>query len=655
MFKIHVESGAEAGRAFVAPRDLEDGHVFLVGRAAECDVVIPEEHVSSRHGEFVFQNRKLSYRDRNSTNGSALLRDGERSALVGAQLTELWDEDRLLLGNPSSPVRLRVEVVKALRPSPPQGQSLSVLAVSHMHTLHELEGRFGQDPQWGARLYRAAKLMGGSLELREVCEHACAAIFDLLPTATNISLLGDQRPSATGSDEDLTPPEPKDLVPLLSVDRAGQPLAGERPSRQLVQQVLAQKAAVVVCDTAAVDPSQSMIRAKIRSVLGAPLCVGERIVGIAQVDNRDGQGAFGQEELEALVVLVQQVALQLENARLFQRVAVAEQRLQGENRFLKGKEGRDFAEIIGQSDAMQRVFHLVKRVVDTKAIVMVTGETGTGKELVARAIHQQSQRRDKLFVAQNCSAMTETLLESELFGHKRGAFTGADADKKGLFELADKGTLFLDEIGETTPTLQAKLLRALQESEIRPVGAMYTKQVDVRVIAATNRDLQEEVKAGRFREDLYYRLNVFPIHLPPLRERGEDVALLADYFLKRACREFGRPAASFSPEASSLLLSYRWPGNIRELQNEVQRIVIHGVPGEFVLPEHLADRIARAGDLLQRINPTRGGLREMMDQVERWLLLDTLRECDNNKTRAAVVLKITREGLHKKLARHGLS
>jgi Nif-specific regulatory protein len=251
--------------------------------------------------------------------------------------------------------------------------------------------------------------------------------------------------------------------------------------------------------------------------------------------------------------------------------------------------------------------------------------------------------------------MTETLLESELFGHKRGAFTGADADKKGLFELADKGTLFLDEIGETTPTLQAKLLRALQESEIRPVGAMYTKQVDVRVIAATNRDLQEEVKAGRFREDLYYRLNVFPIHLPPLRERGEDVALLADYFLKRACREFGRPAASFSPEASSLLLSYRWPGNIRELQNEVQRIVIHGVPGEFVLPEHLADRIARAGDLLQRINPTRGGLREMMDQVERWLLLDTLRECDNNKTRAAVVLKITREGLHKKLARHGLS
>jgi Nif-specific regulatory protein len=388
--------------------------------------------------------------------------------------------------------------------------------------------------------------------------------------------------------------------------------------------------------------------------MGAPLVIGERIVGILQVDNREGQGLFAQDDLEALVVLSQQVALLLENARLFQRVKLAEERLERENRFLKRQQSRQFSSIIGDSGAMMQVFELVKRVVDTRATVLVTGETGTGKELIARAIHQQSPRAEKLFVAQNCSALPESLLESELFGHKRGAFTGADADKKGLFELAHQGTIFLDEIGETTPALQAKLLRVLQESEVRPVGSMYPRKIDARVIAATNRDLEAEVAAGRFREDLYYRLNVFPIHLPPLRDRGDDVVLLWEYFLQKFCREFNRPAMSLSPEAAAQLRAYRWPGNIRELQNEVQRVVIYGVSGDLILPEHLADRICQVGGLIKKVNPERGGLKEMMEQVERWLLLESLREHDNNKTRAAASLQITREGLHKKLSRHGI-
>jgi Nif-specific regulatory protein len=415
-----------------------------------------------------------------------------------------------------------------------------------------------------------------------------------------------------------------------------------------------QQAGVLICDAADAEPSRSIVRARIQSVMGAPLVIGERIVGILQVDNREGQGLFAQDDLEALVVLSQQVALLLENARLFQRVKLAEERLERENRFLKRQQSRQFSSIIGDSGAMMQVFELVKRVVDTRATVLVTGETGTGKELIARAIHQQSPRAEKLFVAQNCSALPESLLESELFGHKRGAFTGADADKKGLFELAHQGTIFLDEIGETTPALQAKLLRVLQESEVRPVGSMSPRKLYARVIAATNRDLEAEVAAGRFREDLYYRLNVFPLHLPPLRDRGDDVVLHWEYFLQKFCREFNRPAMSLSPEAAAQLRAYRWPGNIRELQNEVQRVVIYGVSGDLILPEHLADRICQVGGLIKKVNPERGGLKEMMEQVERWLLLESLREHDNNKTRAAASLQITREGLHKKLSRHGI-
>jgi transcriptional regulator with GAF, ATPase, and Fis domain len=645
-FQIHVEISGEPPRLFLGPRELAEGHSFLIGRLESCDIPIKVDHVSSRHGELVYQGGALTFRDLNSTNGSALLRGGERSALGEARLC---DEDYLLLGNPEAPVRLRVEIHEER--AAPAPSEISILAISHIGTARALEGRYGQDPRWGARLYRAARLLGASLDLRQVCEHACAATFDLLPAATNINLLLDQRPSTPQGEEEA---QRRDLVPFFSVNRQGEPLHGERPSRHVLTQVLEQQAAVLICDASAMDASKSIVRSQIHSLIGAPLVIGERIVGILQVDNRDGQGLFAQDDLEALVVLAQQVALLLENARLYQRVKLAEEQLQRENRFLKKQQSRAFSAIVGQGEAMRRVFGLVERVVDTRATVLITGETGTGKELIAHAIHHQSSRADKLFVAQNCSALPEGLLESELFGHKRGAFTGADADKKGLFELADKGTIFLDEIGETTPGLQARLLRVLQESEIRAVGSMYPRKIDVRVIAATNRDLEREVREGRFREDLYYRLNVFPIHLPPLRERGEDIELLANHFVRRFCQEFNRSALSFSPEAAALMQSYRWPGNIRELQNEIQRVVIYGVPGDLILPEHLAERIGQTGDLLQRAQPTRGSLKEMIDQVERWILLETLREHDNNKTRAAAALQITREGLHKKLARHGI-
>jgi transcriptional regulator with GAF, ATPase, and Fis domain len=286
--------------------------------------------------------------------------------------------------------------------------------------------------------------------------------------------------------------------------------------------------------------------------------------------------------------------------------------------------------------------------------VCIEGETGTGKELIASAVHHQSPRASKMFVAQNCAALPENLLESELFGHRRGAFTSADSDKKGLFEIADGGTLFLDEVGEMPLALQAKLLRVLQEGTIRPLGGTSERQVDVRIICATNRDLQAEVAAGRFRQDLYYRLAVFPVRLPPLRERADDIPRLAAFFLRRYATEHRVNLPGFTQEALDALAAAPWPGNIRELENEVQRIVINAEPEHWVEVSDLSPRLRKVESTLGRVAPKKGTLKEMVEQVERALLIEALREHGGNKTRTAAALGITREGLHKKLDKLGL-
>jgi transcriptional regulator with GAF, ATPase, and Fis domain len=358
-------------------------------------------------------------------------------------------------------------------------------------------------------------------------------------------------------------------------------------------------------------------------------------------------------------VLAHHASLAVANARLVQRLRAADERLKKENAFLKTREesrrvGKGQQEMIGHSVAMRALLDKLAKVVDTRVTVLIEGETGVGKELIAAAVHYGSRRRAQLFVTQNCAAMPDNLLESELFGHRKGSFTGAHEDKKGLFEIADGGTLFLDEASEMPLGLQSKLLRALQEGEIRPLGASHEKKVDVRIVAATNRNLEKEVAEGRFREDLYYRLNVFPIRVPPLRERREDIPVLAEHFLKRYSAELGKPAAGFTQQSMELLAAYDFPGNVRELQNEVQRLVIQIEGDGFVTPELLSQRIRQVEGLVERIKPTKGTLKETMDQVERWLLVEALREHDNNKTATAKTLGITREGLHKKLRSFGL-
>jgi two-component system response regulator HupR/HoxA len=337
-----------------------------------------------------------------------------------------------------------------------------------------------------------------------------------------------------------------------------------------------------------------------------------------------------------------------ENARLVGELRVANDRLSTENAYLRGT-ATDY-EIVGESAGIRGVLEGIAKVAPSRTLVLVEGETGTGKELVARAIHAASPRRDRLFVALNCASLSEGILESELFGHRRGAFTGAVADRKGLFEVADGGTLFLDEISETTPELQAKLLRVLQDGEIRLVGDNHPRRVDVRVVAATNRRLEDEVKAGRFREDLYYRLRVFPIRIPPLRERLEDVPTLARHLVRRVATQLGKAVGEPTDEALALLASYPFPGNVRELANEIERAVLLTDAGEPVGEDALSEHIQEAA--LDGTAP--GALRRKTEDVEREEIAAAIKRSGGNKTHAAEALGITYRGLLKKMKRLGI-
>jgi DNA-binding NtrC family response regulator len=305
--------------------------------------------------------------------------------------------------------------------------------------------------------------------------------------------------------------------------------------------------------------------------------------------------------------------------------------------------------LVGHSRQMIELYKEIARVASYRSTVLIVGESGTGKELVARAIHHHSPRAARAFIAVNCGALTETLLEAELFGHARGSFTGAVADKKGLFEEAEGGTIFLDEIGETSQALQVKLLRALQEGEIRRVGASKTTKTDVRVIAATNRDLEGEVLAGRFREDLFFRLSVITLRVPPLRERREDIPLLAHHFLRRTCEETGK-SVTLSESALAVLLNYDWGGNVRELENSIEHAVLHS-RGATIAESDLPLRLRSPRAPRPEAEPSlEGKLFEnlpSLEEMERRYLLHVLEAVDGNRTRAAEVLEIDRRTLYR--------
>src|SRR5438876_580514 len=349
--------------------------------------------------------------------------------------------------------------------------------------------------------------------------------------------------------------------------------------------------------------------------------------------------------------------LSLEKTVLVVRNALRQRRLEMENLALRARMDRHET-MVGESYAIRQLREQVAMAAPTNGRVLIYGENGTGKELVARTIHALSRRRNSAFVEVNCAAIPEDLIESELFGHVRGAFTGAVADRRGKFEAADGGTIFLDEIGDMSLKTQAKVLRVLQEQTMEPVGGTATVRVDVRVLAATNKDLQTEIRAGRFREDLYFRLNVIPIFVPALRDRQEDIPLLADHFMAGFAREYGRRVKSFESGARSALQRYPWPGNVRELRNVIERLMIM-VPGESIVAGDLTfldltgvPRADAAGPLAAA---ERGTLYEARDQFERDLILRTLAAQQGNMSRTAEVLGVERSNLYRKMKAFGIA
>ena len=335
--------------------------------------------------------------------------------------------------------------------------------------------------------------------------------------------------------------------------------------------------------------------------------------------------------------------------------ALRHRQLEEENINLKARlDARfDFGDIIGRSPSMRELFETLSLVAPSDATILIQGESGTGKELVANASHHNSPRKDHPFVKVNCAALPETLLENELFGHEKGAFTGATGPKKGRFQLADRGTLFLDEIAEMAPATQAKILRVLQEREFEPVGGTRTVQVDTRIISASNRTLEDEIAAGRFREDLYYRINVVMIKVPPLRNRSADIPLLADYFLRQYAEKNHRRLKGFHPGAMDLLLRHAWPGNVRELENVIERAVIMA-RGDMVGPEHFPSTLQDPDAGESPREPVLASGRSLKE-VEKEMILKTLEDMGGNRTRTAETLGISRRTLQLKLKGYGIN
>jgi transcriptional regulator with GAF, ATPase, and Fis domain len=394
-------------------------------------------------------------------------------------------------------------------------------------------------------------------------------------------------------------------------------------SDSIIAKVVESRRPVIISDAmndSEFNSSMSVIKLKLTSVICVPLLEKGKLIGIIYVGNDTIGGLFQDDLMRVLTMFAAQASLIVANAMLMNELKVDNQQLSRQLEELR------FGDIVGTSRPMQEVFRKVEKVAATDISVLITGETGTGKELIAREIHRRSPRKEKPFVTINCGAIPENLLESELFGHVKGAFTGAVANKAGKFQSADGGTLFLDEIGEMPLNLQVKILRAIQEKIVVRVGDTRPESVDIRILAATNRDLEEEIRHQRFREDLYYRLNVVNLHLPPLRERGDDIPVIARYLLSRYSKEYDTRVKGFSPNAAVAIRKYDWPGNIRELENRLKKAIVLA-EGNLLGPEDLG----LSGDNLPSILP----LAAAKEKFQRDYINEVLALNNGNRTKTA--------------------
>ena len=400
---------------------------------------------------------------------------------------------------------------------------------------------------------------------------------------------------------------------------------------------------------------KSVIDLQLKRAVCVPLLLEQSVIGVIYADSDRLSPALAKDDMSIISAFAAQATIAVENAKLHGKAVHSKEALERENLKLRQElTGKyELSGFIGRSKSMQEIFLTIQKVASYTTTVLIQGETGTGKELIARAIHLNGSRKGKPLVTINCGAMPKELLESELFGHKRGSFSGAVSDKAGLFEAASGGTIFLDEIGEMPLELQVKLLRVLQEGEVRRVGENTDRKVDVRVIAATNRDLNDDVKKGLFRGDLYYRLNVVPITIPPLRERQEDIIPLVEHFLRKFGSKMNKTGVEISSEAMKFLLTNPWPGNVRELENSIERALALSGTSRLLAPEHFPHIHPESG-ILDRLTEGKS-LKEMLQAVERRFIVEALEKTGGRVTRAAELLAVTRQHLHNKIKRYKIT
>jgi transcriptional regulator with GAF, ATPase, and Fis domain len=603
------------------------GAVTTIGRVTGNDLVVPDPRISSRHGRILRDGDGYSYEDLDSRNGSLLERAGERTIIAPHRSIPIHAGDHLLLGDRVSPVALIIDEDTTMEPVPEGGTIIACRSVIDPARLHDAINH----PESVRELFHLLHELSGAIDSEEVLARISSVLLTRFTHAESVSIMMQDTAGA--------------WVTELSKTRSGK-AAVTCPSRTLLQRAVSSREIVSYVPGTDIGPESV---AGLAGAVLVPLLANNEPIGVLHVDSP--VKAFTGDALAWFSIVGTHLAASLVAARRFRALSLSAAELQTQNKTLRNTAAMP-SPIVGQSASLLSVLRQLEKVGRTQTTVLVLGETGTGKELAARYIHAHSGRAEQIFCPINCGALSEDLLNSELFGHKKGSFTGADRDRKGLFEAADGGTVFLDEIGEVTAAVQVRLLRVLQEREVQPVGTHKPIKVDVRIVAATNRKLEEEVKAGRFREDLYYRLAVFAVKLPPLRERSGDIELLAERFRELACARHDAWVGGFSHEAMRKLEQYHWPGNIRQLEHEIERAVIMAEPGNLIGADDLSDAvvgdrvIAQTGGTLPR-----GKLREVMAELEERLIRRCLDEHGANRTRTAEVLGISRQALQTKLAK----
>jgi len=598
--RLAAISGKHKGATFAI-----DEEPLVIGRETAATVCLADASVSRRHSKIEKKDDSFVITDLESLNGtfvndvpvrSRVLEHGDRVRVGDSQFLFLAHEGEAV--SKSSDVNF--EETKVV--------SGSTVQIRVDHAIYLM----GRDL---SALMKVSTTINSIRGLDDLLERLLELLFDVVPAQRGAIVLTNEESFETSL--------------VFGLDRAHGKDRAVTVSRTIVQQVLRDGVALLANDGVSewTQATDSLISTGAHSVMCVPLLLLNRKLGVLYLDTTFPRDQFNNDHLKLVTAISGIAAVAIENARQFEWLETENERLLSDVNVEHN--------MIGEAPVMQRVYHFISKVAPTDATVLISGESGTGKELAARAIHRNSKRAQKSFMAVNCAALNESLLESELFGHEKGSFTGALAQKKGRLEIADGGTIFLDEIGELTPPLQVKLLRVLQEREFERVGGTVTIKVDLRVIAATNKNLEEAIEAGEFRQDLYYRLNVVSLEMPPLRDRREDIMLLANYFADKYGTRCNRKLKGFSPEARACLTSYDWPGNVRELENAVERAVVLGTTDQILaedLPEALLER---EGTVAAPTN-----YHVAVAQTKKQIILDAIDQASGNFAAAAKLLGV---------------